>query len=82
MYAVVDVGAKFGQGCVSLKESQLASPNLVKSPRREIGILSSCMALQSYRRLRNITAEPPVKVQSHSATRSIDLATSRLDEIC
>ena len=67
------------QGCVSLKESQLALSNLVIV--RKIHTMSCWMALKSYWRLRSATAETPVKLQSHLKILKTNLATSRLDEI-
>ena len=39
------------------------------------------MAPKFSRRLRSITAEPPVKFQGHMTTFTVDLATLRLGEI-
>ena len=54
---------------------------LVKSRGGEIDSRISWMALKFYGRLRRITAEPPVKFQSHLIIRKTNLACSRLDEI-
>ena len=69
------------QGCVSLKESELAFPNLAKSRSREIDSISCQMALKFDRRLRSDTAETPVKFRSHPKILNTNLAASRLDEI-
>ena len=67
------------QGCVSLKESQLASSNIVKSRGREFDRRSCWVVLKCDRRLRNTA--PDVKFQSYPATLKTIVATSRFDEI-
>ena len=66
---------------VPLNESQLAFSNLGQSRGREIDKKNYHMALKFGWRLRNTTAETPVKLQSHPKTPITDLAASRLNDI-
>ena len=68
-------------GCVSLKQSKLAFPNLAKSRSHKVNSRSYRMALIFDRRLRSGTAETPVEFWSHPKNFNTNLAASRRDEI-
>ena len=68
-------------GRVSLKQSEVAMSNLVKSRSREIRVLNLCVAAIFDIRLRHTTAEAPVKFHGHPKSFTIDLVASRIYEI-
>lgn len=60
---------------VSLKESHVAFPNLIRSQNREINDTEIIQAALS------TAAKTPVIFQSHMVTRNTNVAIYRLDEI-
>ena len=78
---VVDPGVQWDRGCVSLKESELAFPNLVKFRGREIKTKRGWMAQKVDRRLHSSAVETPVKFHSNLIMLKTNLVASRVDEI-
>lgn len=67
--------------CDSLKENELAFPNLVKSRGHEMNAKSSWIALKFYMWLCGTAPKTPVKFESHLVILKTNLATTRLEEI-